>query len=62
MIDAQGQIDHLHGFGNDLGTTAKAGDEVTNVAVVLLDGERQVFTGEELILRNEAVKAFPIVG
>ena len=58
MIDAQGQIDHLHGFG----TAAETGDEVTNIAVVLLDGEGQVFAGEELILRNEAVKPFPIVG
>ena len=24
MIDAQGQIDHLHGFGNDFGPAAEA--------------------------------------
>ena len=62
MIDAQGQIDHLHGFGNDFGTAAEAGEKVANVAVVLLDGEGQVFAGEELVLRDEAVKAFPVVG
>ena len=62
MIKPQGQIDHEGAFGDNLGTAAKAGDEVTNIAVVLLDGERQVFAGEELILRNEAVKPFPIVG
>jgi hypothetical protein len=61
MIRPQGQIDHNGDFGGDLGTAAKAGDEVTNV-VVLLDGECQVFAGEELILRDEAVKSFPIVG
>ena len=62
MIKPQGQIDHNGDFGDDLGAAAETGDEVTNVAVVLLDGESQVFAGEELILRNEAVKPFPIVG
>ncbi len=62
MIDAQGQIDHFHGFGNDFDPAAEAREKIADVAVVLLDGEGQVFTGEELILRNEAVKAFPIVG
>ena len=62
MIKPQGQIDHEGDFGDDLGAAAETGDEVTNVAVVLLDGEGQVFAGEELILRNEAMKAFPIVG
>jgi hypothetical protein len=62
MIKPQGQIDHEGDFGDDLGAAAETGDEVTNVAVVLLDGESQVFAGEELILRNEAVKPFPIVG
>ena len=62
MIKPQGQVDHEGAFGDNLGTAAKAGDEVTNVAVVLLDGDSQVFAGEELILRNEAVKPFPIVG
>ena len=62
MIKPQGQIDHEGDFGDDLGAAAETGDEVTNVAVVLLDGESQVFAGEELILRNEAVKPFPLVG
>ncbi len=62
MIKPQGQIDHKGDFGDDLGAAAETGDEVTNIAVVLLDGERQVFAGEELILRNEAVKPVPIVG
>jgi len=62
MIKPQGQIDHEGDFGDDLGAAAETDDEVTNVAVVLLDGDSQVFAGEELILRNEAVKPFPIVG
>ena len=62
MIDAQGQIDHLHGFANDFGTAAEARKKVADIAVVLLDRESQVFAGEELILRNEAVKPFPAVG
>ena len=62
MIKPQRQIDHEGDFGDDLGAAAETGDKVTNVAVVLLDGEGQVFAGEELILRNEAVKSFPIVG
>ncbi|MBV8738232.1 MAG: hypothetical protein JO007_13445 [Alphaproteobacteria bacterium] len=56
MIKPQGQIDHKGNFGDDLGAAAETGDKMTNVAVVRLDGERQVFAGEELILRNEAVK------
>ena len=35
---------------------------MTNVAVVLLDGDGQVFAGEELALRNEAVITLPIIG
>ena len=62
MIKPQGQIDHEGDFGDDLGAAAETDDEVTNVAVVLLDGDSQVFAGEELIRRNEAVKPFPIVG
>ena len=62
MIDAQGQIDHLHGFGNDFGTAAKAREKMADVAVVLLDGEGQVFAGEELVFGDETVKAFPVVG
>lgn len=34
---------------------------MADVAVVLLDGEGQVFAGEELIFGNEAMKALPVV-
>jgi hypothetical protein len=35
---------------------------MADVAVVLLDGEGQVFAGEELIFGNEAMKALPVIG
>ena len=62
MIDAQGQINHFHGFGNDFGTAAEAREKMTDVAVVLLDGEGQVFAGEELVFGDETMKAVPVVG
>ena len=62
MIDAQGQIDHLHVFGNDFGPAAEAREKMADVAVFLLDGESQVFAGEELVFGDETVKAFPVVG
>jgi hypothetical protein len=62
MIDAQGQIDHLHDFGNDFGTAAEARENMADVAVVRLDGEGQVCAGEELVFGDETVKAFPVVG
>lgn len=42
MIEPQREVNHERDFGDDLGA-AKAGDEVANVAVVLLDAEGQVF-------------------
>jgi hypothetical protein len=35
---------------------------VTDVAVVLFDRDSQVFAGEKLIVRDEAVIALPIIG
>jgi len=61
MIDAQRQIDHLHGFGNDFGPAVEAHEKMADVAVVLLDGEGQVFAREELVF-GETVKAAPVVG
>ena len=62
MIDAQRQINHFHGFGNDFGTAAEARQKMADVAVVLLDGEGQVFAGDELVFGDQTVKAFPVVG
>ena len=36
--------------------------KVADVAVVLFDGDSQVFAGEELVIRDEAVIALPIIG
>src|ERR1700757_4921600 len=62
MIDAQGQVNHFHGFGNDFGTASEAREKMADVAVVLLDGEGQVFAGEELVFGDQAMEAFPVVG
>jgi len=35
---------------------------MADVAVVLLDGERQILAGEELVFGNEAMITVPIVG
>ena len=39
VVDPQGQINHLFGFGNDFGATAKTSEEMADVAVILLDRE-----------------------
>ena len=62
VMAAQRQIDHDRAFRDNLGATAKAGQIVTDIAVVLLDGEGQVFPGQELIFRDQTMTAFPIVG
>jgi hypothetical protein len=62
MIDAQGQIDHLPGFGNDFGTAAETRENMADVAVVRLDRKGQVCAGEELVFGDETVKAAPVVG
>jgi hypothetical protein len=56
MIDAQGQVDHLHGFGNDFGPAAEAREKMADVTVVLLDREGQVFASEELVFGDETVE------
>ena len=62
MIEAQRQVHHFLDLGDDLCPAPEARQEVANVAVVLLDRKRQVLAGEELVFRDEAVIAFPIVG
>ena len=62
VINPQREIDHFLDFGDNLGLAAEAGDEVADVAVVLLDGEGQVFAREELVFGNEPMEAFPIIG
>ena len=62
MVDPQRQIHHLHGLGDHLRAATEPREKMTNVAVVLFDGDGQVFAGEELALRNEAVITLPIIG
>ena len=49
VINPQGEIDHFLGLGDHLGLAAEAREKMADVAVVLLDGEGQVFAREELI-------------
>src|SRR3954454_22373863 len=56
------RVDHVAGARGDLRAATKTGKIVANVAVVLLDREGQVLAGEELLRRNQPVKAFPVVG
>src|SRR5512135_1317024 len=60
--EAQGFIDHVPGARGDLGAAAEASEIVADIAVVLLDGEGQVLAGEELIVGDEAMEAFPVIG
>src|SRR4051812_18394783 len=62
MQEPERRVDHVTGARGDLGAATKTGKIVANVAVVLLDREGQVLAGEELLRRNQPVKAFPVVG
>ena len=62
VVKAKRKVNHFLELGDNLGAAAEPSKEVANVAVVLLDRKRQVFAGEELVFRDEAVVAFPIVG
>ena len=48
VVKPQRKVDHLDASGNDLGLAAEAGQEMADVAVVLLDGKAQVLAGESL--------------
>src|SRR3954466_11923246 len=56
------RVDHVTGTRGDLGAATKTGEIVAAVAVVLLDREGQILASEELLLRNQPMKAFPVVG
>ena len=62
VVDPQRQIDHFDDLGDDLRAAAKPCEKVADVAVVLFDRDGQVFAGEELVIRDEAVIALPIIG
>src|SRR5271156_4747578 len=62
VVDPERQIHPFHGLGDHLRAATEPREKMTNVAVVLLDGDGQVFAGEEVALRNEAVITLPIIG
>src|SRR5271168_3632281 len=59
-IFAQHEFDELASRREQAATEPR--EKMTNVAVVLFDGDGQVFAGEELALRNEAMITLPIIG
>src|SRR3954468_16671138 len=62
MQEPERRVDHVTGARGDLGAATKTGKIVADVAVVLLDREGQILAGEELLRRDQPVKAFPVVG
>src|SRR5947208_15963009 len=62
MQEPERPVDHVTGTRGDFGAAAEAGKIVADVAVVLLDREGQILASEELLRRNQPVKAFPLVG
>src|SRR5271168_4716314 len=62
VVDPQRQIDHFDDLGDDFRAAAEPCEKVADVAVVLFDGDGQVFAGEELVISDEAVIALPIIG
>jgi hypothetical protein len=62
VINSQGEIDHFLSLGNNLGLAAESSEKMADIAIVLLDGEGQVFAGEKLGFWDEPMEPFPIVG
>ena len=62
VVDPQRQIDHFDDLGDDFRAAAEPCEKVADVAVVLFDGDGQVFAGEELVIRDELVITLPIIG
>src|SRR3954471_19953228 len=62
MIESQAEIDHSRPFRDNLGPATKAGQEMSNVAVVALDGNREVLAGEQLFRGDQPMISVPVVG
>ena len=62
MVEAQGEIHHFFGFRDNFGAAAEAGEEVADVAVILLNGEGEVLTSRQLCGWNQAMVTGPVVG
>src|SRR3954454_22065709 len=61
MQEPERRVDHVTGARGDLGAATKTGKIVADVAVVLLDREGQILAGEELLRRDQPVKALSSV-
>ena len=62
VIEPQAEIDHLRTFRDDLGPAPKAGQEMSDVAVVTLDRDGKVFAGEQLLRGDQPMISLPVVG
>ncbi len=62
MVEAQGKIHHFFGFRNHFGAAAEAGEKVTDVAVILLNGKGEVLASRQLCGGNQAMVTGPVVG
>ena len=62
MVEPQAEIDHSRAFRDDLSPAAKAGEEMSDVAVVTLDRDGEVLAGQQLFRRNQPVISVPVVG
>src|SRR3954451_24881473 len=62
MQEPERRVDHVTGTRGDLGAATKTGQIVAEVAVFLLDRGGQIPARQELPLRNQPMKAFPVVG
>jgi len=62
VIEPQAEIDHPRTFRDDFGPAPEAGQEMSDVAVVTLDGNRKVLAGEQLLQGNKPMISVPVVG
>ncbi len=62
MIEPQAEINHPRAFRDDLGPAPKAGQEMSDVAVVTFDGNGEVLAGEQLVRRDQPMISVPVVG
>jgi hypothetical protein len=48
VIEPQAEIDHSRALRDDLGPAPKAGEEMSDIAVVTLDRDGEILAGEQL--------------
>lgn len=62
VVEPQAEIGHPRTFGDALGPAPKAGEEMSDVAVVTLDRDGKVPAGEQLLRGDQPMISVPIVG